>query len=114
MIVLAAPAPATVRLLSIRSSLDSRYMPAGTITVSPGVASAIAWRSEPGPLSFWLVTVIEAPAAVAVAGKTITRAATSDITITATRFALVLWIGGIGVLLRASWTSGHDGQLGGA
>jgi hypothetical protein len=53
MIVVAAPAPEIVRLLLTSSSpLDKKYMPAGTTTLSPGAASAMAWRSEPGPLSF--------------------------------------------------------------
>jgi hypothetical protein len=89
-IVLAAPAPEIVSvLLTTSSPLDNRYVPAGTMTLSPGAASAIACRSEPGPLSFWFMTMIE-PAALAPGGVTAISAATAASTTAAVRLVFAL------------------------
>src|ERR1039458_8667850 len=55
-----APGPMRVRSLLITSSpLVSVVLPVTAKSmVSAGVASAIAWRSDPGPLSLRLVTVL--------------------------------------------------------
>ncbi|PYL71148.1 MAG: hypothetical protein DMF26_20010 [Verrucomicrobia bacterium] len=52
--------PLMVTLLSITSSPLVKLMVPLTakLMVSPSLASASAWRNEPGPLSFRLVTVM--------------------------------------------------------
>jgi hypothetical protein len=63
MVSAAAPGPVIVRFLAITSSL-LKVMVLGLgkakVIVSPGAASAMACRKEPGPLSLVLVTLIVA------------------------------------------------------
>src|ERR1700722_4578228 len=63
-------------------------MPAGTTMLSSAWASAIACRSEPGPLSFVLETVIAAAAALAwTAAAAAHRSAAANPVATRGRFA---------------------------
>src|ERR1043166_8871669 len=54
------PGPLMVTFLSITSSPVFKLMVpvTATLMVSPSVASVSAWRNEPAPLSFRLVTII--------------------------------------------------------
>jgi hypothetical protein len=79
------PGPLMVMFLSIASSALVRLMvcplSAGSkLIVSPSVASASAWRSEPAPLSCVLVTVmVAAYAAIAIAQSSATQIAAQPI-----------------------------------
>src|ERR1035441_3682404 len=74
------PGPDTVRLWSMTSVLDS-MMVAGSFRAklmwSPGAELAMAWRREPGPLSFTLVTVRTVGRPLGVASRLAESAAAS-------------------------------------
>src|SRR5439155_16726439 len=79
------PGPLIVMFLSIASSALVRLMvcplSAGSkLIVSPSFASASAWRSEPEPLSFMLMTVmVAAYAAIAIGQSSATQIAEQPI-----------------------------------
>ena len=107
------PGPLILMFLSITSSKPVRRivwpLSAGSKSiVSPSLASVSAWRSEPGPLSFVLITVIVfARAGVAIAQSSSTQAAAKRIRIT----LAFTWTPDSPILTKSWWFSRAKAEM---